>query len=318
MRGKFPIAFSIVTKLLVASALAAIFSGCAFLNRDNARALNFVEKKLWPRKTGWKIAASPVVVPLGLVAALSDVFIIHPASVIDDAAGDTGDALWDNFKWDEKYVTACASIPWRGIATPPFYIGNFLGRSVFDIPSRASVVREERQSVENLESARRLFHEEKFVEALDVLMKTDHSRLKQADQIEYSLLLMKSSHKCQRYDNLNWAIVSQLIKSGYAPQVLEIMNEMKASPNPMARWHYFNLSIRMYRDWKTLKTTLAGTLHDPNPIIRYYGLSWFEKREPVPQIMDMIPELERVAKEDPDAMNREYAEQILRRLKEGK
>jgi hypothetical protein len=316
MRRCLPFFLFKKSSLLLVVLLAFSLSGCAFLNRDNTPALNFVENNLWPEKTGWKIAVSPVVVPLGLVAVVTDAVVIHPVSVIDDAAGDTGDVLWKNFKWDKKYITACTSIPWRGIATPPFFIGNFLGRSMFDIPSRASVLREQRRSVENLEKAEKLFDEEKYLEVLDALKETDYSRLKEADQIRFSLILVQAAHKSERYDNLQWTKIVQLLKSGYAPRVQEILSEMKASPNPMARWHCFNLSIRMYRDWTTLKNTITQVLNDPNPIIRYYGLSWFEKREMVSQLKDMIPELERVAREDPDPMNRAYAEQVLRKLKE--
>lgn len=307
-----------ISRLLLVAFLIFLLSGCAFLNRDNTPALNFVEKNLWPEKTGWKIVSSPIVVPLGLVAVVTDAVVIHPISVIDDAAGDTSDVLWKKFHWDKKYVTACASIPWRGIATPPFFIGNFLSRSMFDVPSRASVLKEQRRSVENIEQAEKLFEEEKYFEVMDVLKKIDYSRLKETDQIRFSLILIQAAHKSEQYDNLQWTKIVQLLKSGYAPRVQEILNEMKASPNPMARWHYFNLSIRICRDWTKLKTIITQVLNDPNPIIRYYGLSWFEKREMLPQLKDMIPELERIAREDSDAMNRAYAEQLLRRIKEQK
>jgi hypothetical protein len=318
MREHVPSRLSNRSLQLLGAFLALFFCGCAFLNRDNTPAFNFVEKKLWPEKTVWKIASSPVVVPLGLVAVITDAVVIHPASVVDDAAGDTGDVLWDNFHWDKKFVTACASIPCRGIATPPFFTGNFLGRSLFDIPSRASIMREERESAENLEYAKKLFEEDKSLEALDILKKTNPSRLKEADQIEYSLILFKAAHKTGCYDYFPWTKMGRLLKSEYASQVQEIMNEMKASPNPMPRWHYYNLSIRIHRDWKTLKTIISQVLNDPNPIIRYYGLSWFEKREGVPQLEDMIPELERIAGEDPDPMNRAYAGQVLRQIREQK
>lgn len=315
MRKYIPNCFFNPSLLFPIVLLAFSLCGCAFLNRDNTPALNFVEKKLWPEKTGWKIASFPLVFPLGLAAVATDAVIIHPASVIDDAAGDTGDVLWDNFKWDKQYVTACTSIPWRGIATPPFFTGNFLGRAMIDIPGRASIMREERENAEKIEHAKKLFEEEKYLEALDILKKTNYSRLDEVDQIEFSLILIQVAHKSECYDNLHWTRIAQLLKSGYASQVQDIMNEMRDSPNPMARWHYYNLSIRIHRDWKTLKYNISQVLKDPNPIIRYYGLSWFEKREYVSQLEDIIPELESMEKEDPDAMNRAYAGQILRRWK---
>jgi hypothetical protein len=92
---------------------------------------------------------------VGFVAIVLDAAIVHPANIIDDAAEDTEEVLWDNFEWDEKYVTECAALPWRVVLTPAIFTGSFLGRSLFDIPRRAEEARQEdevRQRVDSMES----------------------------------------------------------------------------------------------------------------------------------------------------------------------
>ena len=122
---------------LLFTLLLPLPTGCAFLNRDNTPLYNAVESHLWPESSGKRIAAAPLVIPAGLVAITADAFIVHPASVIDDAAEDTRDVFWDDFDWDDKYATECMLLPWRTVITPVFFTGDFLVRAGFDVKHTA-------------------------------------------------------------------------------------------------------------------------------------------------------------------------------------
>lgn len=127
---------------IFAAALLAL-GGCAILNRDNTPTYNLVEKHLWPDDPGKRVLAFPAVFPVGFAAITADAFVVHPLTVIGDAARDTKEDIWNNFNlsWDDEYVTECAKLPWRTAGTPFFFGGDFLVRSMFDITSSAEKAR---------------------------------------------------------------------------------------------------------------------------------------------------------------------------------
>lgn len=125
------------TPILLAICLAAAITltgGCAFMNRDNMRTLNWVEDDLMPVKGSTSRALSyPVMVPLGLCAMVADIVIVHPVCSVDDAVLDTDDACWSKFDWDEGYVTECAQLPFRVLFSPVVLVADWGARCLFDI-----------------------------------------------------------------------------------------------------------------------------------------------------------------------------------------
>jgi hypothetical protein len=117
--------------------LLSIFmlTGCAMFNRDNTRALNFVEEHLVPSDPLPKKLSYPVTVPVSLAAVIFDMVLLHPISVIPDAAGDTR-VIWRDLPWREHYFTTSASVLPRAAFTPVLFIGDFLGRSLFDVSEK--------------------------------------------------------------------------------------------------------------------------------------------------------------------------------------
>ena len=112
--------------------------GCAISNRDNTPTLNLVREHLVPESRLAKVAAFPAVLPVKVVAAAVDGLVLHPPTVIDDAARDTKAALWRGFDWKKRYATECFRLPLRTVATPLLFAGSFLVRSAFDVaPSKA-------------------------------------------------------------------------------------------------------------------------------------------------------------------------------------
>ena len=125
------------TILLTIAAVAALAftGGCAFMNRDNMRMLNWLEDDVMPAKgTTARQLTYPITVPLGLCAMAADIIVVHPICSVDDAVLDTDDACWSKFYWDQGYVTECAQLPFRVVFSPVVLVFDWAGRCLFDIP----------------------------------------------------------------------------------------------------------------------------------------------------------------------------------------
>ncbi len=127
-----------VALLFLCVTLAAV-TQCAAFNRKNTPLVAAIETHLVPDSTPAKVAVFPLILPLGIVAGLIDVFIIHPISVIPDATRDVRRWIWRP-QSKSGYVTIIGSIPFKLLATPPVFLIDWLGRSAFDL-SRSSRTR---------------------------------------------------------------------------------------------------------------------------------------------------------------------------------
>ncbi|PJZ75797.1 hypothetical protein [Leptospira neocaledonica] len=107
------------------------FSNCAVFNRNNTPLVIKVEENLVPEETGYKILAAPVYIPLGLVAVILDLIIVHPIIRIPDAFNDTVKLLWT--PRDAGYVTRMGFLPISTAMTPVVFILDLFARSSFDI-----------------------------------------------------------------------------------------------------------------------------------------------------------------------------------------
>ena len=116
--------------------LLLLCAGCAVFNKDNRRTLNALDEHVAPESTAARWALAPVGLPVGLVAGVLDMVIVHPATVFDDAWGDTKQLLWT--PRDESRFRRAIMLPLATIATPFVYLGDWLGRALFDIPPRGA------------------------------------------------------------------------------------------------------------------------------------------------------------------------------------
>lgn len=107
------------------------FSNCAVFNRNNTPLVVKVEENLVPEDTGKKILAAPLFIPLGLVAGILDLFIVHPIIRIPDAFNDTISLLWT--PRGNGYVTNMGFLPISVVLTPIVFTLDLLARSSFDI-----------------------------------------------------------------------------------------------------------------------------------------------------------------------------------------
>jgi len=103
--------------------------GCALSEKKNRRTLNLLDAQIQPESTAARIALGPLVFPAGLLATVTDQLIVHPAMVIDDAWQDTEDLLWTSS--GETMFKRVLLLPLVTLATPPFFLGDWLARSIF-------------------------------------------------------------------------------------------------------------------------------------------------------------------------------------------
>ncbi len=120
--------------ILAASVAVALSSGCAFVNKDNRRLLNKLDKKVADtfvtNSRAGRIASAPVAIPVGLAVLAVDVLVVQPAYSISPAAKDTYEALWQNPEGSD-FRQAMTFIP-KVVATPVLCVSDWLYRSFLD------------------------------------------------------------------------------------------------------------------------------------------------------------------------------------------
>jgi len=121
----------IVWLACLASAAAAL-SGCAVTEERYRPTLNLLDRHLAPGSIAGRWAAAPVALPVSLLALTGDAFVIHPATVFDDAWRDTDEWLWTPDPSESRFRTAVL-FPLRVIATPVVYIADWSARAAFAI-----------------------------------------------------------------------------------------------------------------------------------------------------------------------------------------
>jgi hypothetical protein len=172
-------------------------------------------------------------------------------------------------------------------------------------------------SQESLAAAEQMMKENKFVEALETLDKMDYPGLSERQKYLYAFLKLKAAHEAERYEYFRWRGAAILIGTEYNQGINEVIEEMRKSENPLARWHAFNFLIRTKESLKEQKGIVIEVLKDPNPVLRYYALTWIDMRQDFKGLEDLAIELERCSRDDPDPMNRAFAGQALRRKRSG-
>lgn len=108
-------------------------SGCACMSRDNRAVLNWLDEGLKgssvTSSTGTRVAAAPVFIPAAYAAFVVDAVVVHPISVIPDAADDTAEIIWPESE-GAGFSDILVLIP-KAVFTPIFFLGNWALRSAF-------------------------------------------------------------------------------------------------------------------------------------------------------------------------------------------
>lgn len=180
--------------LVVMITLLGIFPGCAVFNRENTRALNFVENHLVPSDPLTKKLTYPLTIPVSTVAVTFDALIIHPLTTLPEAADDMKEWAWKNMDWEEHYFTTSASVVPRAVFMPLAFTGSFMGRSLFDVGQRKVQQKPEAEEEKRLiKEARQALRAQRQDDALalaqKILEKTPYQP--DAQEIRTSALLDK-------------------------------------------------------------------------------------------------------------------------------
>lgn len=296
-------------------------SGCMLTRPQSGPTFSFVEEHLVPENRTAQYLLLPVFIPIGTAAALTDALVVHPAMIVDDVASDTHDALWDNLRWDETYMTESAALPWRTAATPVFFTGDFVGRVLFEIPRDAETIAatEDRREAEArlMAEARALLDEGKPGEALALLVQNhepDWSR-PQEEQQDYVLLIFRAALAAGRYERFEEYMRGPYYTVTATPEFKAMLETLAKSESPLARSVAFGWWVDQ---GKTAERDPLDVLHlmlnDESEAIRAQGLAriqpWlFQEGAPNP---DLSVDLERIAESDASVFNREKAAAVLR------
>lgn len=119
-------------RLLVLAPVLSV--GCAMGNEDRRLVLNHLDANYAPESATGRWLAAPVALPVSLVAFAADAVVVHPVSQVDDAWGDTVEALW-TFDTSSGFRSALVT-PLSALATPVVLPTCWLFRSVFDVDDR--------------------------------------------------------------------------------------------------------------------------------------------------------------------------------------
>lgn len=314
----------------------AALSACAPLNRDNTPALNWVEAHAWPETKGARIAAAPLVFPVGLAAVTADAFVIHPATEINDAADDTRDCLWDDLDWQDEYMTECAALPWRTVATPLVFAGDLIGRSLFDIPDRADEVRQVEDARKAIKEIRALLDAGKPNEAWVALPKItnlhDAGELlrEEAELLSWEVRfaageIRVSEHRFMGiYDAgelksiptymfpADISQLSRLLDGPMAAQARALLDRMESSPDPAARWAA-RLALIIGKDQDLRRAAYERSLRDESAVLRWLALRELNSKEKPPEIeqSSFMNILKSMAQTDPDPLVRADSQKLL-------
>ncbi|MBU1052291.1 MAG: hypothetical protein KKC46_00495 [Proteobacteria bacterium] len=117
--------------ILITLLSVVICSGCAIADKDNRRTLNLLDDKIQIESTGGKITAAPVFMPVGTVAAITDMTIVHPLVSVPKAAEDTSEVIWENPQGSD-FRQMMLLLP-KVISTPLYFTGDMILRCFFSI-----------------------------------------------------------------------------------------------------------------------------------------------------------------------------------------
>lgn len=333
MRGGCAPGRSIALAILMVAAFGS--SGCAIFGFSQGPTFQLVEKNLVPESEGAQLAMAPLLIPVGTVAALADIAIVHPIRSAREAGGDTREWIWEDLQWDEHYVVELSLLPWRSLATPVVFGVNTVARTLFWMPwvdydNRGDQPAPETnvEAEELLRRARELFEQGKYSEA-ELLIRNEwagpwYFRTDTEMRGKFVVLAMQSAWKLENPGQyLRWGrelLPNQL--ELYADDLQPMMEAVRTSEDPLWRVVAYETEYSVARD-EGKDEVLAKALTDPDPNVRTFVLDFLpiasyatpDMKEPKRQLTaNLRKALERIAQEDPSQLNRRHAQWLLERV----
>ncbi|MCB1305806.1 MAG: hypothetical protein KDK37_16070 [Leptospiraceae bacterium] len=108
-----------------------LLANCAFMVKENRVLTNALDSVVEPESLPTKVLLSPIFVPVGAVSLATDAIILHPVSVIPDAAQDTYETIWEEPEGTILWQTFLL-VP-KVVLSPVFFTFDWLARSLFDV-----------------------------------------------------------------------------------------------------------------------------------------------------------------------------------------
>ena len=127
---------SSTSKLLphaLALVIATLSMGCAMAPPEN-RPLTTSLALTSAREPPAQSVPFIVIAPLIPFTIAIDAAVIHPFQELDDATRHTGSVCWRTFGREGRYVTDCASIPFRATASAVVWVVNWTIRCIDNRP----------------------------------------------------------------------------------------------------------------------------------------------------------------------------------------
>jgi hypothetical protein len=110
----------------LALAAAALFPGCAVIEKDNRHLTKAVGEILVPEGTTLKVATSPVWVTAGIVTLAADGLVLNPVFKAPDALDDS--LTWSFMGFATFWPAEIVLIVPRAVAVPVIFVGSEIAR----------------------------------------------------------------------------------------------------------------------------------------------------------------------------------------------
>ena len=116
--------------ICLASLCAGSLTGCAVLGKKHRRLLNAMDEAIQPKSLPARISLAPAMIPAGTAAVTIDAVIVNPPTQIPKAWDDVYELYWK--PRDMDFLRKTLVVPLCAILTPPTFVGDWLGRSMFN------------------------------------------------------------------------------------------------------------------------------------------------------------------------------------------
>lgn len=309
-------------QLIALGAVIGLASGCAVFNKQNTPLLNEVREHTIPKDRELNFFTLPLVVLVGTVAGTIDAVIVHPALVIDDAAGDTNDFLKWDARWRGHYFTQSALVIPKSAVTPVVYLTAYIRRAVFDVDPRPSdqarqeaADRERQQKINEikrfLQRAREWHAQSDYSHSLaitDIIMKSDYEGYNIPEILEKEAGILHLKNLLGMNDaagfkgSFDYPFLAHAREWFLDDEFKQLLEEVILKWPPESKTPII-LSLRRFPDKET-KPLLTLALSDSEAVVRYAAL---EAAIKTPMIKSVI----RKARFDPDDIIRLKANQVL-------
>jgi len=124
--GKFGFGRRAAILAVLALAAAALFPGCAVIEKDNRHLTKAVGEILVPEDTTLKVVTSPVWVTAGIVTLAADGLVLNPVFKAPDALDNS--LAWSFMGFGVFWPAEIVLIVPRAVAVPVIFVGSEIAR----------------------------------------------------------------------------------------------------------------------------------------------------------------------------------------------